>query len=183
MHKARNVALALSALVVLALGVRSLVRRPDTGNGRLDRAEAAGRASLPPNTTISIAKFADAGAPDNCADVTFLVGKELDYDKLRARSFAVLKSTCKEAFPSLPVLATCTRSNEEDDAGPSARAVGYYYDLATIAGDDTYRGQCLGTGGSWGADRLDEPRNAALRARLVGVTAHHEIDSLMELMP
>ena len=93
-----------------------------------------------------------------------------------------LKSTCAETFSGFVALASCTRSNSEDVTQPTARGVASYYDVATLEGDDTYYGQCLGTGGSWKIKPKSDPDYTRARARMGGSAPHHEIDSLMELM-
>ncbi|HXN34408.1 MAG TPA: hypothetical protein VN894_21245, partial [Polyangiaceae bacterium] len=146
MRHARNVGLALVALLVLVFGVRALVRAFDTGVRR--PAPWSGAASLvtEPHTTMSIAKFSNGDTLDNCADVTFGERTEIDAKRLEARGFSILQTTCAETFPNSVALASCTRSDLDSDAQPPTRAVGYYYDPATLQGDETYSGQCLGNG-------------------------------------
>jgi hypothetical protein len=176
MRYARNVGLALLGLLVLAFGVRAIAR--------IVNAESAdGSGFSGPHTSISIAKLSSGNALDNCADVTFAGKKEFDDKRLAARGFVLLKSTCAKSFPNSVALASCSRSDVDVDAQPSIQAVGYYYDLATFEGDDTYRGQCLGNGGSWVVKPPNDPDLARARARLVPSKPHHEFDSLMELAP
>jgi hypothetical protein len=179
MPSAKNVILALLALLVLVFGVGGVVRILGARNGR---PQAQVSSATPPNTAISMAKLSDAGVADNCADVTFSGHKAIAMEKLQARGFVVLKATCKETFSGMLPLASCTRSDQDDDAQPPTRGIAYYYDLATIEGDDVYRGQCLGTGGTWEMRSHDTPEYARQRARRAASAPHHEIDSLMELM-
>jgi len=188
MPHAKNVVVVLAVVVVFVLLVagRGRVRILEAENRRSETQGPAGPpgpSAITPGTTVSLARLSKAGTPDNCADVTFEVGKQLDLERLRGRGFVVLKATCAESFPRLGALASCTRSDLEGDARPPTHAVAYYYDLATLEGDDTYRGQCLGTGGDWKIKPPGDPEYVAARARLAGATPHHEIDSLMELMP
>jgi hypothetical protein len=173
MPTAKHVTLVIVAFLVLLLfGVWFL-------EAKNSRPETVDRSATPPTPAISIAKFSDAGIPNNCADVIFSAHKEIAVEKLQARGFVLLKSTCKETFSRLPALASCTRSDADEDAQPPTHGVGYYYDVATLEGDDTYRGQCLGTGGTWAQD---DPQYASARSRMGASTPHHEDDSLMELM-
>jgi hypothetical protein len=177
-------AVILSVLMVPFLVVVGGIGCPAhrNGSGRWGASEVQGRSTIPPNTPISMAKLSSAGSPDNCADVTFAAPKEIDYDQLKARGFIVLKSSCQQTFSQLRPVATCNRSDvdtQAPNAQISAHAVAYYYDVATLEGDDTHRGQCLGTGGSWKV----EPQYEVERARIAASAPHHEIDSLMELMP
>ena len=96
-----------------------------------------------------VARLSSPKTPDNCADVTFWDAKPIDYKHLQERGFVVLKSSCSKTFKDLPVFATCTRSDKDEHHAPILDAVAYYYDLATVGSDETYRGQCLGNGGSW----------------------------------
>jgi hypothetical protein len=186
MRRAKMVPLAvLVAVMILTLlvRVRGRARLFDGAERRADTGAAAPPLAVPPSTTISVAKLSGAGIPDNCADVTFAAGKTIDVEGLKARGFVVLRSTCAESFARLGALASCARSSPEGAAQPTARGIAYYYDLATLEGDDTYRGQCLGTGGTWQIKPQSDPQVASARARAAGATPHHEIDSLMELMP
>ncbi len=145
-------------------------------------APAAAPTQIPPDTTISMAKLSAAGPPDNCADVTFSKGAKLDFEGSKARGFVVLKAPCRETFLHLSALASCTRAVQDDDTKPPAHGVGYYYDPTTLKGDDTYRGQCLGTGGDWKVKPPSDPAYVSARARIPATAPHHDIDSLMELM-
>ncbi|MGD0678505.1 MAG: hypothetical protein ABSC94_24115 [Polyangiaceae bacterium] len=176
MRYARHIGLGLVGLCVLAFGALAIIRV-------LEPSSPATPASTVPHTTISIAKLSRENAPDNCADVTFLGKKEVDRKKLEARGFTILESSCSRAFPNSIPLATCSRSDVDGDAQPSTEAVGYYYDVATIEGDETYRGQCLGAGGAWMVKPQNDPQLASARTRLAGAKPHHEFDSLMELAP
>lgn len=164
----RVVVAALAVLLILAVAGRSRVRIFGGENRR--------------SATISVAKLSSAGTPDNCADVIFSTGRTFDAERLKAMGFVVLKSTCAETFSGFVALASCSRSNSEDDTQPTARGVASYYDVATLEGDDTYYGQCLGTGGSWKIKPQSDPDYARARARMGGSAPHHEMDSLMELM-
>jgi len=183
MKYAKNAGLALLALAALIFGVLVVVRLLDATKQPTAAESANGAALSGPHTTISIAKFSAAGTVDNCADVTFSPSKEIDVTSLQARGFTVLKSTCSKVFRNLETFATCTRSDPDGDAQPSTTGVAYYYDVGTIDGDDTYRGQCLGNGGSWSAKAPTDPQYAKARARTAGSRPHHEFDSLMELAP
>lgn len=170
-------------ILTLLVRVRGRARLFDGGERRAETGAASGQLAIPPNTTVSVAKLSGAGTPDNCADVTFSARRTIDVGSLKARGFVVLRSTCAESFARLGALASCARSSPEGASQPTARGVAYYYDLASLEGDDTYRGQCLGTGGTWQSKPQNDPQVASARARAAGATPHHEIDSLMELMP
>jgi hypothetical protein len=176
-----NVILGLIALVALALGVRSFLGARDAESQGAALPSDGGPFLTSPHTTISIARFSRGNTPDNCADVTFWVERPIDFKQLEARGFVVLKSTCAKAFKNLTAFATCTRSDKDADGGPSTDGAGYYYDIATIEGDDIYSGQCLGTGGSWVVKPNDDPGYARAHARTPVSEPRHEIDSLMEL--
>jgi hypothetical protein len=173
-------AVVLVTLVALVLVFAVGGRKRGTGSGRWDVSEMRGRTTIPPHSIISMAKLSSrAETPDNCADVTFGMSKEIDFDHLQARGFVVLKSTCQTIFSRFVPIASCTRSDLDDKLRPLAHAVAYYYDVATLEGDDTHQGQCLGTGGAW---KL-EPEYDLRRPTIAAAVPHHEIDSLMELMP
>lgn len=175
------VAAVASVLVVVGLALVVGGRlRGGGGHRRRALSLAQGRATLPASSTLSVARLVGSdGAPDNCADVTWQGPQDIDFDRLRTRGFVVLKSTCAESFADLVALASCVRSEVEDGSHPLARGTAYYYDLATLGSDDTYRGQCLGTGGDWkSTPELERSKSAS-----PGTPAHHEIDSLMELLP
>jgi hypothetical protein len=183
MPSAKTIALGVAGL--FALGVVGLVMRRDSE--REWEFEPVSSATVPtttsPHSTISVARLSSPKTPDNCADVTFWDAKPIDYKHLQERGFVVLKSTCSKTFKDLPVFATCTRSDKDEHHAPILDAVAYYYDLATVGSDETYRGQCLGNGGSWSAKAPDDPESVRARARLAGGSPHHEIDSLMEVAP
>jgi hypothetical protein len=170
----------LAALMALAV-VGGCRRGDGAATGPWNLSQVTGRVTLPARTTLSVARLASSGAPDNCADVTWEAAQEIDHDRLRARGFVVLASTCAQTFaPKVTPLASCARAEAEDGSHPLGHGQASYYDLATLAGDDTYRGQCLGTGGDW---KLS-PDFEARKARTGGdQPPHHEIDSLMELLP
>ncbi len=177
----KNVGYALVAVVVAVVGGVGLGRAlaPAAPRSEAGQAPIAVAGSM---HKICLAKLSDKGLPDNCAEVTFSKATALDLDHLKARGFKILSSTCKEAFPGAVPLASCTRSDAEDDAQPPTRGVAYYYDPTTLAGgDETYRGQCLGTGGSWEL-KVGDAQDAKLRARAGAAAPHHEIDSLLEIM-
>ncbi len=170
----------LGTLVALVLVFAFGSRTRGPGSGRWDVTEMHGRTTIPPHSIISMAKLSSIPeAPDNCADITFDLSKEIDLDHLQARGFVVLKSTCQRTFSRFVAIASCTRSDVDEKLRPLAHAVAYYYDVATLEGDDTHKGQCLGTGGAW---KL-EPGYDLRRAAIAAAVPHHEIDSLMELMP
>ncbi|MGA3123015.1 MAG: hypothetical protein ABSF69_19775 [Polyangiaceae bacterium] len=182
MRYARNIGAAVVGIFIVVLGVRGLVGFLDSGVRPPVPSSPPGSFLTAPHATISIAKFSSGNRLDNCADVTFRAGHEINPGKLEARGFVVLKSTCAKTFPNSFVFASCTRSDLDNDAEPATEAVGYYYDVATLEGDDTYRGQCLGSGGSWVVKR-DDPQYVEMRARTASSKPRHEIDSLMELSP
>src|SRR5450432_2463610 len=103
----RVVVAALAVLLILAVAGRSRVRIFGGENRR--------------SATISVAKLSSAGTPDNCADVIFSTGRTFDAERLKAMGFVVLKSTCAETFSGFVALASCSRSNSEDDTQPTAR--------------------------------------------------------------
>lgn len=183
MRSARTIALGLIGLVALALGVLLFLRTRDPGYERAPPASASGPSMMSPHTTISVAKLSSAKTPDNCADVTFWVAKPIDFKHLEERGFVVMKWTCAKTFKGQTVFATCTRSDKDVDGHGTADAIAYYYDLATVESDETYRGQCLGNGGSWTPKPQDDPEYVHARARMPVSKPHHEIDSLMELLP
>lgn len=183
MRYRKHASVALVALFVAGLGAWAILRALGTGTSQPTPSGGTDPLSTTPHTTVSIAKFASAGNLDNCADVTFWGKKEIDAKKLEARGFVLLKSTCSKTFPNGVAVASCTRSDLDSDARPSVLGVGYYYDIATVEGDDTYRGQCLGTGGSWAVKSPDRLPSAGAPATIDASKPHHEIDSLMELVP
>jgi len=164
---------------VAALGAAGIVMAR-LKRGGIEAVDARGQTKVPRGGIVSIARLSGPGKPDNCADVTFPAGKVIDYDRLRTRGFVVLKGMCAQAFPGAVALASCARHFDDNPAEPPATGVSRYYELATLGADDTYRGQCLGTGGSWTVDA----QFAAMRARMPATTTpRHDIDSLIELMP
>jgi hypothetical protein len=183
MRYRKHAGVALVAVVVAGLAVWAIPRALGTGTSQPTQSGGQDPLSTTPHTTVSLAKFASVGTLDNCADVTFWAKREIDAKKLEARGFVLLKSTCSKTFPNGAAVASCTRSDLDGDAQPSVLGVGYYYDIATVEGDDTYRGQCLGTGGSWAVKSPEGPPSASARARVDASAPHHEIDSLMELVP
>jgi hypothetical protein len=183
MRYRKHAGVALVAVIVAVLGAWAIPRALGTATSQPTLSGGPDSLSTTPHTTVSLAKFASNGNVDNCADVTFWPTKAIDANKLEARGFVLLKSTCSKTFPNAVVVASCTRSDADGDAQPSVRGVGSYYDMATVEGDDTYRGQCLGTGGSWAVQSPDGPPSASLHARIDASKPHHEIDSLMELVP
>ncbi len=183
MPSARAIALGVAGLAALAV-VALVVRRGRDPEWEFEPVSSVtGPTTASPHSTISLARLSSPTTPDNCADVTFWDAKPIDYKHLQERGFVVLKSTCAKTFKNLPVFATCTRSDKDENHAPILDAVAYYYDLATVESDETYRGQCLGNGGSWTAKAPDDPEYARARARLHGGSPHHEIDSLMEVAP
>jgi hypothetical protein len=183
MRYRKHAGVALVALFVVALGVWAIPRALGTGSQPTPSDGTLDPLSTAPHTTVSLAKFSIEGTLDNCADVTFWAKREIDAKKLEARGFVLLKSPCSKTFPNGVAIASCTRSDLDGDAQPSVLGVGYYYDVATVVGDDTYRGQCLGTGGSWAVKSPEGPQSATLRAKMDASKPHHEFDSLMELAP
>jgi hypothetical protein len=174
--------LAAAVALLAALAVVGGCRRGGgAATGPWNVSKVAGRVTLAARTTLSVARLSSSGAPDNCADVTWEAAQEIDHDRLRARGFVVLASTCAQTFASkVAPLASCTRAEAEDGSHPLGHGQAWYYDLSTLAGDDTYRGQCLGTGGDWKLSPDFEARKASAGS---GPPPHHEIDSLMELLP
>lgn len=153
-------------------------------SGGWQASESVGRSTIPPGTTLTMAKLSSgAASPDNCAEVTFATAKPLDYDQLKRRGFVVLKFPCMKSFSRFAPVASCTRSDRDEHGQPSARAVAYYYDVATLEKDDTHQGQCLGTGGAWKVELEYDRQRVRIATATATAQPHHEIDSLMELMP
>lgn len=184
MPSAKTLALGVTGLIAIGLGALALVYGIGPGWERAPPPSATGPTKTSPHTTVSVVRFSSPNTPDNCADVTFWDSRYIDFKHLEERGFVALKSSCVKSFKKYPALATCTRMDKDAQGNPTLDAVAYYYDLATIEGDGTYSGQCLGSGGAWVVKPQNDPDYARARARVPpGAKPHHEIDSLMEIAP
>ena len=175
--------IGLGLVVLIGLGVRRwLEARGAPESLPWPAALANGTSALAPHTTWSVATFSAHNAPDNCADVTFFAGKNVDPKKLADKGLVLLKKPCAKAFADRAAFAWCTRFDQDGRGQPAVDGVGYYYDVASLDADDTFHHQCVRSGGSWTTAPADDPAYVRARARNGGAKAPHRADCLRELM-